>query len=114
MRGRSTSRGGEEVEPIDHGAESDGSITSTHPSRPYTLSLPDDSSDAGANLNPLQKDSADSGTSSACLKDGEGLVAIVAMVVCINSRLRSRVVHRVLMPWANDSPVVPDPLAVRL
>jgi hypothetical protein len=105
VRVRSTSRGGEEVEPIDHGAESEGSITSTHPSRPYTLSLPDGSSDAGADLNPLRKDSGDSGTSSVFLKDGEGVVAVVAMLVCINSRLRSRVVHRVPMPWANNYPL---------
>ena len=107
VRVRSTSRGGEEVESIDHGAESEGSITSTHPSRPYTLSLPDGSSDAGADLNPLRKDSGDSGTSSVCLKDGEGVVAVVAMLVCINSRLRSRVVHRAPMPWANNYPLSP-------
>jgi hypothetical protein len=80
VRVRSTSRGGEEVEPIDHGAESEGSISSTRPSRPYTLSLPDGSSDAGADLNPLQKDSGDSGTSLVSLKDGEGVVAVVAQL----------------------------------
>jgi hypothetical protein len=70
-RGRSTSRGGvEEVEPMDRGAESESSTTSMHLSlgqRPYTPSLPDDSSDPDADLDPLRKD-----LHSLCLKDAAG------------------------------------------
>ena len=59
-QGRSASRG-TEVETIDCGAESESNTTSTHPSldRPYTPSLPDESSDANADSDPLQKDSTD-------------------------------------------------------
>jgi len=68
-RGRSSSRGGGdggEVEPIDRGAESESSTTSTHPplGRPYTSSLPDDST---ARANP--EDSADSNPNSLSSKD---------------------------------------------
>jgi uncharacterized phage infection (PIP) family protein YhgE len=56
-RGRSTS-----IEVIDRGAESESSTTSTHASlgRPYTPSLPDDSSD----VDSLRKDSTDSNPNS--------------------------------------------------
>ena len=49
------------METIDCGAESESNTTSTHPSldRPYTPSLPDESSDANADSDPLQKDSTD-------------------------------------------------------
>jgi len=65
-RGRSTSRGGEgvETEVIDRGAESESSTTSsTHPpslGRPYTPSLPDDSSEAEPDAEHLRKNSTDS------------------------------------------------------
>ena len=60
-RGRSALRG-TEVETIDRGAESESNTTSTHPSldQPYTPSLPDESSDADADSDPLWKDLTDS------------------------------------------------------
>jgi hypothetical protein len=94
VRGRSPSRAAgsrEEVEPIDRGAESECSTTSTHPSalgQPYTPSLPDDSSasdpDPDANLDSLRKDSTD----ELCLKDA-GAVAVA--LTFTNWRLRSQV-----------------------
>jgi hypothetical protein len=64
----SISRSGVDVELIDRGAEGENSVTSTHPSslggRPYTPSLPDDSSDPDADLDSLRKDS-----DLLCLKD---------------------------------------------
>jgi hypothetical protein len=56
-RGRSTS-----IEVVERGAESESSTTSTHASlgRPYTPSLPDDSSD----VDSLQKDSTNSNPNS--------------------------------------------------
>jgi len=54
---------------LDRGAERESStILSTHPSslgRPYTLSLPDDSSEAKPDAKPLRKDSTDSGPDSS-------------------------------------------------
>jgi hypothetical protein len=79
-RGRSSSRerGGGEGEGIDRGAESECSTTSSmHPSlgRPYTPSLPDDSSDADADADAdsLRKDSTDSDPSSLSSKDTGGV-----------------------------------------
>jgi hypothetical protein len=68
-RGRSASRG-TEVETIDRGAESKSNTTSTHPSldQPYTPSLPDESSDADADSDPLRKDLTDSNPNSLSSK----------------------------------------------
>ena len=69
-RGRSALRG-TEVETIDRGAESESNTTSTHPSldQPYTPSLPDESSDADADSDPLRKDSTDSNPISLSSKE---------------------------------------------
>lgn len=52
--GRSTSHGAVDVDHVGRGAESESSMTSTHPSslgeRPHTPSLPDDSSASDPNL----------------------------------------------------------------
>ncbi|KIM72598.1 hypothetical protein PILCRDRAFT_739458 [Piloderma croceum F 1598] len=77
------------VETIDYRAESECSTTSTHPSslgRPYTPSLPDDSStcnlEAEAYLDTSQKDSR------GALLEGRGASAVV--MACTSWRLRSR------------------------
>jgi hypothetical protein len=63
------------VETIDCGAESESNTTSTHPSldRPYTPSLPDESSDADADSDPLRKDSTDSNPNSLSSKETSGI-----------------------------------------
>jgi hypothetical protein len=94
VRGRSTSRGVVDVEPIERGAESESSMPPTHPSsfggQPYTPSLPDDSCDTDADLDPLRKDS-----DSLCLKDTAGSVHQL--------ETPESSVHRVPMPWTNNS-----------
>ena len=86
------------MEPINRGAEGESSTPSTHPSfgrQPYTPSLPDDYSDPDTDLDPLRKDS-----DSLCLKDAAGTVHQF-------ETLESSV-HRVPMPWTNNSLVTPD------
>jgi hypothetical protein len=99
VRGRSTSRGGVDVEPIDRGTESESSTPSTDHSsfggQPYTPSLPDDSSDRDADLDPLRKDS-----DWLCLKDAVGTVHQL--------ETPESSVHRVPMPWTNNSLVTPN------
>ena len=72
-RGRSTSRGGEEVEPMTTEVKI-GAVRLLHPplGLPYTPSLPDDSSDPDADPDSLRKDSTDSNTNLLCLKDVAG------------------------------------------
>jgi len=96
-RGRSTS-----IEVIDRGAESECSTTSTHPSlgRPYTPSLPDDSSDADS----LRKDSTDSSPNS--LQNSKDADSVHQLETPESSIHRAPVTS---VPWA-DSPV-PDSLA---
>jgi hypothetical protein len=96
-RGRSTS-----IEVIDRGAESESSTTSTHASlgRPYTPSLPDDSSD----VDSLRKDSTDSNPNS--LQNSKDAASIHQLETPESS------IHRVpvtLVSWT-ESPV-PDSLA---
>ena len=59
--------------------------------RPYTPSLPDDSSDPDVALDPLRNDS-----DSHCLKDAMGGSSV------------HQVKTPVPMPWTNISPVTPD------
>lgn len=94
-RGRSASRG-----EVDRGVESECSTTSL--GRPYTPSLPDDSSDADVDADSLRKDSTDSNPNS--LKDADGGVHQL--------ETPESSVHRAPMtslPWTN-SPVT-DSLA---
>ncbi|KIM79867.1 hypothetical protein PILCRDRAFT_823052 [Piloderma croceum F 1598] len=96
-RGRSTS-----IDVIDRGAESESSTSSTHASlgRPYTPSLPDDSSD----VDSLRKDSTDSNPNS--LQNSKDAGSVHQLETPESS------IHRVpvtSVAWT-DSPV-PDSLA---